>query len=144
MIHDFAYGDLGFDGYQPPSFLSVKGAKERRRASSRRCRKGYNMAGWRVGFAAGNREMLRALKAIKGYYDYGIFQAVQIAAIVALRHGEAAGWPRSPSIRRRRDVLVRRPEAHRLGRRDAPRRACSSGRRCPSPGGRRWARSTSP
>ena len=51
--------------------------------------KGYNMAGWRVGFAAGNRDMLAMLKAIKGYYDYGIFQAVQIAAIVALRHGEA-------------------------------------------------------
>ena len=64
------------------------------------------MAGWRVGFAAGNREMLNALKAIKGYYDYGIFQAVQIAAIVALRHGEPAGSPRSPSTRQRRDVLV--------------------------------------
>ncbi len=88
VIHDFAYGDIGFDGYQPPSFLSVKGAK------SVGCEfttmsKGYNMAGWRVGFAAGNRDMLGALKAIKGYYDYGIFQAVQVAAIVALRHGEA-------------------------------------------------------
>ena len=52
--------------------------------------KGYNMAGWRVGFCCGNAEMVRALATIKGYYDYGMFQAVQIAAIVALRHGDEA------------------------------------------------------
>ena len=105
MIHDFAYGDIGFDGYQPPSFLSVPGAK------SVGCEfttmsKGYNMAGWRVGFAAGNREMLSALKAIKGYYDYGIFQAVQIAAIVALRHGEEGRQAQVAEYQERRDVLV--------------------------------------
>ena len=106
VIHDFAYGDIGFDGYQPPSFLSAKGAK------SVGCEfttmsKGYNMAGWRVGFAAGNRDMLNALKAIKGYYDYGIFQAVQIAAIVALRHGEEARQAQVVEYQERRDVLVR-------------------------------------
>jgi alanine-synthesizing transaminase len=106
VIHDFAYGDLGFDGYQPPSFLSVKGAK------SVGCEfttmsKGYNMAGWRVGFAAGNKDMLSALKAIKGYYDYGIFQAVQVAAIVALRHGEAGRLSQIAEYQTRRDVLVR-------------------------------------
>ena len=69
--------------------------------------KGYNMAGWRVGFAAGNREMLGALKAIKGYYDYGIFQAVQIAAIVALRHGEEGRLAQVAEYQERRDVLVR-------------------------------------
>ena len=68
--------------------------------------KGYNMAGWRVGFAAGNREMLDALKAIKGYYDYGIFQAVQIAAIVALRHGEPGRLAQVAEYQMRRDVLV--------------------------------------
>ena len=68
--------------------------------------KGYNMAGWRVGFAAGNRDMLGALKAIKGYYDYGIFQAVQIAAIVALRHGEAGRLAQVAEYQQRRDVLV--------------------------------------
>jgi alanine-synthesizing transaminase len=106
VIHDFAYGDLGFDGYQPPSFLSVKGAK------SVGCEfttmsKGYNMAGWRVGFAAGNSDMLGALKAIKGYYDYGIFQAVQVAAIVALRHGEEARQAQIAEYQSRRDALVR-------------------------------------
>ena len=68
--------------------------------------KGYNMAGWRVGFAAGNRDMLNALKAIKGYYDYGIFQAVQIAAIVALRHGEPGRLAQVAEYQQRRDVLV--------------------------------------
>jgi alanine-synthesizing transaminase len=106
VIHDFAYGDLGFDGFQPPSFLSVKGAK------SVGCEfttmsKGYNMAGWRVGFATGNQDMLGALKAIKGYYDYGIFQAVQVAAIVALRHGEAARLAQIAEYQSRRDSLVR-------------------------------------
>jgi len=106
VIHDFAYGDIGFDGYDPPSFLSVKGAK------SVGCEfttmsKGYNMAGWRVGFAAGNRNMLQALKAIKGYYDYGIFQAVQIAAIVALRHGEADRRAQVVEYQGRRDALVK-------------------------------------
>jgi len=106
VIHDFAYGDLGFEGYQPPSFLSVTGAK------SVGCEfttmsKGYNMAGWRVGFAAGNRDMLGALKAIKGYYDYGIFQAVQVAAIVALRHGETGRLAQICEYQSRRDALVR-------------------------------------
>jgi alanine-synthesizing transaminase len=106
VIHDFAYGDVGFDGYQPPSFLSAEGAK------SVGCEfttmsKGYNMAGWRVGFAAGNRDMLGALKAIKGYYDYGIFQAVQVAAIVALRHGEAGRVAQVAEYQSRRDALVR-------------------------------------
>jgi alanine-synthesizing transaminase len=106
VIHDFAYGDIGFNGYQPPSFLSVKGAK------SVGCEfttmsKGYNMAGWRVGFAAGNRDMLGALKAIKGYYDYGIFQAVQVASIVALRNGEAGRLAQVAEYQSRRDVFVR-------------------------------------
>ncbi len=106
VIHDFAYGDIGFDGYEPPSFLSVKGAK------SVGCEfttmsKGYNMAGWRVGFAAGNRDMLSALKAIKGYYDYGIFQAVQVATIVALRHGEGDRKSQVAEYQARRDALLR-------------------------------------
>ena len=65
------------------------------------------MAGWRVGFAAGNRDMLSALKAIKGYYDYGIFQAVQIAAIVALRHGEEGRLAQVAEYQMRRDSMVR-------------------------------------
>jgi alanine-synthesizing transaminase len=105
IIHDFAYGDIGFDGFEPPSFLQARGAIEVG-CEFTTMSKGYNMAGWRVGFAAGNREMLRALKAIKGYYDYGLFQAVQIAAIVALRHGEAARRGQVAEYQQRRDVLV--------------------------------------
>src|SRR5262249_41733901 len=105
VIHDFAYGDVGFDGFQPPSFLSVKGALDVG-CEFTTMSKGYNMAGWRVGFASGNREMLRALKTIKGYYDYGLFQAVQIAAIVALRHGESARLAQVAEDQSRRDILV--------------------------------------
>ncbi len=105
VISDFAYGDISFDGWQAPSFLSVPGAIDVG-CEFTTMSKGYNMAGWRVGFAAGNRKMLDALKAIKGYYDYGIFQAVQIAAIVALRHGEAGRLAQVAEYQSRRDVLV--------------------------------------
>jgi alanine-synthesizing transaminase len=105
VIHDFAYGDIGFDGYEPPSFLAAKGAKEVG-CEFTTMSKGYNMAGWRVGFCAGHREAVQALKAIKGYYDYGLFQAVQIAAIVAIRHGEEARKAQVAEYQDRRDVLV--------------------------------------
>jgi alanine-synthesizing transaminase len=105
VIHDFAYGDIVFDGVEVPSFLSVPGAKDVG-CEFTTMSKGYNMAGWRVGFAAGHREMLQALKAIKGYYDYGLFQAVQIAAIVALRHGEEARQAQVAEYQMRRDVMV--------------------------------------
>ena len=85
VIHDFAYGETCFDGYQPPSFLSARGAKDVG-VEFITMSKPYNMAGFRVGFAAGNEEMLDHLATIKGYYDYGIFQPLQIASIIALRH----------------------------------------------------------
>src|SRR6266404_3488774 len=68
--------------------------------------KGYNMAGWRLGFCAGNAEMVRALATIKGYYDYGIFQAIQIAGIMALRHGDDLVEKQATVYQERRDVLV--------------------------------------
>ena len=68
--------------------------------------KGYNMAGWRVGFCCGNREMIKHLAVIKGYYDYGMFQAIQVAAIVALRHTESEVEKQSTIYQGRRDVLV--------------------------------------
>ncbi len=105
VIHDFAYADVCFDGYQAPSFLSVPGAKEVG-VETTTMSKGYNMAGWRVGFCAGNAEMVRALATIKGYYDYGIFQAVQIAAIIALREGKGLVERQAAEYQRRRDVLV--------------------------------------
>jgi alanine-synthesizing transaminase len=105
VISDFAYADVAFDGYQPPSFLAAPGAKEVG-VEFTTMSKGYNMAGWRVGFCAGNAEMIRALGVIKGYYDYGMFQAIQVAAIVALRHTEAAVEAQSAIYQGRRDVLV--------------------------------------
>jgi len=105
VVHDFAYGDVCFDGYRAPSFLSVPGAKEVG-VETTTMSKGYNMAGWRLGFCAGNAEMVRALATIKGYYDYGIFAPIQIAGIVALRHGEDLVERQAAEYQRRRDVLV--------------------------------------
>ncbi len=105
VISDFAYADVAFDGYQPPSFLAAPGARHVG-VEFTTMSKGYNMAGWRVGFCCGNAEMIRALGVIKGYYDYGMFQAIQIAAIVALRHGEAHVEQQARLYQRRRDVLV--------------------------------------
>jgi alanine-synthesizing transaminase len=105
VIHDFAYGDVCFDGYRAPSFLSVPGAKEVG-VETTTMSKGYNMAGWRIGFCAGNAEMVRALATIKGYYDYGIFQAIQIASILALRHGDELVERQALEYQKRRDVLV--------------------------------------
>src|SRR2546422_471037 len=81
--HDLAYPDITFDGYEPPSFLQVPGALEFG-VEFFSLSKSYNMAGWRVGFAVGNREMIHALARIKSYLDYGMFQPIQIAAIHAL------------------------------------------------------------
>jgi alanine-synthesizing transaminase len=105
VISDFAYGDICFDDYRAPSFLSVPGAKDVG-VETTTMSKGYNMAGWRLGFCAGNSEMVRALATIKGYYDYGIFQAVQIAAIIALRHCDDLVERQAKEYEKRRDVLV--------------------------------------
>ena len=73
VVHDFAYADLGFDGYKPPSILQVEGAKEVA-VEIFSLSKSYNMAGWRVGFCLGNPKMIAALARIKSYLDYGVFQ----------------------------------------------------------------------
>jgi alanine-synthesizing transaminase len=104
VIHDFAYGETCFDGYKAPSFLSATGAKDVG-VEFTTLSKPYNMAGWRVGFAVGNAAMLDALATIKGYYDYGIFQAVQIAGIVALRHCEQDIIAQNQKYQSRRDVV---------------------------------------
>lgn len=107
VISDFAYADLGFGDYRPPSFLSAPGA-EKVGVEFTTMSKGYNMAGWRVGFCCGNADMIRSLGIIKGYYDYGMFQAIQIAAIVAMRETEAAVERQANMYQQRRDVLVDR------------------------------------
>ncbi len=104
VISDFAYADVAFDGYKPPSFLASEGAIDVG-VEFTTMSKGYNMAGWRVGFCCGNREMVQALGTIKGYYDYGMFQAIQIAAIMALRHTDAAVEEQSLIYASRRDAL---------------------------------------
>ena len=104
VMHDLAYADLCFDGYQAPSFLQVPGAKEVG-VEFVSLSKSYNMPGWRVGFCVGNQEMVGTLTRIKSYLDYGMFQPIQIASIIALNECEEE----PPKIRalyeRRRDVL---------------------------------------
>ncbi|PHY02288.1 MAG: aminotransferase [Planctomycetaceae bacterium] len=104
LVSDLAYADVTFDGYVSPSILSVDGAK-RLAVEFTTMSKGYNMAGWRIGFCAGNRDIIRALGTIKTYYDYGMFRPIQIAAIMALRHGEADVEAQSKVYQHRRDVL---------------------------------------
>ncbi|MDH7598516.1 MAG: aminotransferase class I/II-fold pyridoxal phosphate-dependent enzyme [Sedimentisphaerales bacterium] len=104
VIHDFAYGETCFDGYKAPSFLSAKGAKEVG-VEFTTMSKPYNMAGFRVGFVAGNKEMVNYLATIKGYYDYGIFQAIQIASIIALRDCDEAISEQNKKYQSRRDVV---------------------------------------
>jgi alanine-synthesizing transaminase len=105
VVHDFAYADICFDGYKAPSILQVDGAKERA-VEIFSLSKSYNMAGWRIGFCVGNRRMIAALARIKSYLDYGIFQPLQIAGIIALRECEEETQKICHLYQRRRDVLV--------------------------------------
>jgi alanine-synthesizing transaminase len=104
VVHDFAYADLGFDGYKPPSILQVPGAREVA-VEIFSLSKSYNMAGWRVGFCLGNAKMIAALARIKSYLDYGVFQPVQIASIIALRECEEDTRKICAVYQKRRDVL---------------------------------------
>jgi len=105
VIHDFTYADLVFDGYRPPSFLATPGAKDVG-VEFFSLTKSYNMAGWRLGFACGNARMVHALARIKSYLDYGVFQPIQIAAIVALEGPQTCVTEIAETYRRRRDVLI--------------------------------------
>ena len=104
VVHDFAYGETVFDGYKAPSFLSVPGAKDVG-VEFTTMSKPYNMAGWRVGFAAGNPVAVESLAKVKGYYDYGIFQAIQFAAITALRECDDFISEQDMVYQSRRDVM---------------------------------------
>ncbi|MBX3279156.1 MAG: aminotransferase class I/II-fold pyridoxal phosphate-dependent enzyme [Acidobacteria bacterium] len=106
IIHDLAYADLVFDGAKAPSILQVKGAKDVA-VEMFSLSKSYSMAGWRVGFCVGNRQAVAALTRLKSYLDYGIFQPVQIAAIIALRDCDAYVPEIVDVYRRRRDALIR-------------------------------------
>jgi len=105
VVHDFAYADFAFDGYRPPSFLEVPGAKEVG-VELFSTSKSYNMPGWRLGFVCGNARMIHALARIKSYLDYGAFQPIQIAGIIALEGDQRCVAEIVEVHRKRRDVLV--------------------------------------
>ena len=104
IVHDLAYADIVFDGYRAPSLLEVPGAKDVG-VEFYSLSKSYSMPGWRVGFAVGNRRMIAALTRIKSYFDYGVFQPIQIASIIALNEGDKDVEEIVEKYRRRRDVL---------------------------------------
>jgi alanine-synthesizing transaminase len=105
IVHDFAYADLSFDGYKPPSFLQVKGAKDVG-VEFFSLSKSYSMPGWRVGFCVGNQEIVGALARIKSYLDYGIFQPIQIASIIALDGPQDCVKEICDTYQERRDALI--------------------------------------
>jgi alanine-synthesizing transaminase len=104
VVHDFAYADLVFDGYKPPSFLQVPGAKDIG-VEFFSLSKSYSMPGWRVGFCVGNPTLVGALRRIKSYLDYGMFQPIQIAAIIALKGPYKYVKEIVNTYKERRDVL---------------------------------------
>ena len=105
VIHDFAYADLVFDGYKAPSLLQVKGAKDVG-VEFFSLSKSYSMPGWRVGFCVGNKETIAALRRVKSYLDYGIFQPIQIAAIIALNGPYDCVEEIRQTYQERRDTLI--------------------------------------
>ncbi len=105
LVHDFAYADIAFDGYRPPSILEVPGAKDVA-VELYSLTKGHSMAGWRVGFLAGNSEVVGALAKLKSYLDYGTFQPIQLAAAEALATGDGFVAEVNKTYMKRRDALV--------------------------------------
>jgi alanine-synthesizing transaminase len=106
VVHDLAYADIVFDGGRAPSILEVPGARDVA-VEFFTLSKSYNMAGWRVGFMVGNRDMVAALGRMKSYVDYGIFTPIQVAAIIALEGPQDCVTEICATYQRRRDVLVR-------------------------------------
>jgi len=105
IIHDFAYADVSFDGYRPPSILEVSGASDVA-VELYSLTKGHSMAGWRVGFLSGNAEIVAALAKLKSYLDYGTFQPIQLAAARAIETGDQYVDQVCETYRERRDALV--------------------------------------
>ena len=105
VVHDFAYAEVCFDGYQAPSILEVPGARDIA-IEFGSLSKSHSMAGWRVGFAAGNADMIHALGSIKSYLDYGMPTPIQVGAIVALRGPQDCVTEAANTYRDRRDALI--------------------------------------
>lgn len=106
VVHDLAYADITFDGYEAPSIMQVEGAKDVA-VEFFTMSKSYNMAGWRVGYMVGNAKLVHALARIKSYHDYGTFTPIQVAAIAALEGPQDCVAEITESYRRRRDVLAK-------------------------------------
>lgn len=106
VVHDLAYADIVFDGWQAPSIMQVPGAKDIA-VEFFTLSKSYNMAGWRIGFMVGNPELVAALARIKSYHDYGTFTPLQVAAIAALEGDQQCVRDIAQQYQQRRDVLVR-------------------------------------
>jgi len=104
VLHDFAYSKIGFDGYTAPSFMEIPGAADVG-VEFGSFSKSYNMAGWRLGYCVGNKQLIKGLEKIKGYYDYGVFSPIQIAGIVALRDCENEVLKQVAIYQQRRDIL---------------------------------------
>ena len=106
VVHDLAYADICFDGWKAPSIMQVPGARDVA-VEFFTMSKSYNMAGWRIGFMVGNRDLVNALGRIKGYHDYGTFTPIQVAAIAALEGPQDCVAEISARYQARRDVLVK-------------------------------------
>ncbi|HTH76574.1 MAG TPA: alanine transaminase [Trinickia sp.] len=106
VVHDLAYADICFDGWKAPSIMQVPDARDVA-VEFFTMSKSYNMAGWRIGFMVGNRDLVYALSRIKGYHDYGTFTPIQVAAIAALEGPQDCVVEIAQRYQRRRDVLVK-------------------------------------
>ena len=106
VVHDLAYADITFDGWKAPSIMQVPGARDVA-VEFFTMSKSYNMAGWRIGFMVGNKELVHALARIKSYHDYGSFTPVQVASIVALDGPQECVEEIRKTYEKRRDVMVK-------------------------------------
>jgi alanine-synthesizing transaminase len=106
VVHDLAYADITFDGWKAPSIMQVAGARDVA-VEFFTMSKSYNMAGWRIGFMVGNKDLVYALSRIKGYHDYGTFTPIQVAAIAALEGPQECVTQIALNYQRRRDVLCK-------------------------------------
>jgi alanine-synthesizing transaminase len=106
VVHDLAYADITFDGWKAPSIMQVPGARDVA-VEFFTMSKSYNMAGWRIGFMVGNKDLVHALARIKSYHDYGTFAPIQIASIIALEGPQDCVEEVRQTYQRRRDVVVR-------------------------------------
>ena len=106
VVHDLAYADICFDGWKAPSIMQVPGARDVA-VEFFTMSKSYNMAGWRIGYMVGNKDLVHALSRIKGYHDYGTFTPIQVASIAALEGPQECVTDIAMRYQKRRDVLVK-------------------------------------